>query len=441
MKRLLAFCLALAVLSGSAVALAEDVPAAPAAETAETSGIAPEKAEKPAKKAKKARKKAKKSKKSAKKAQKEAEKAEKAPEEAPEAEKSAENSEKSAETAAETAKSGPFKAGPFAAEALASPFASRAALEKLVRRDGVLLDSYAAVVGTNVVTVGEVLNLCQTRLQRIAASGVGRAEAARRAQEAFDEARDSLVADELVLLAFAEAGGTLPGRAIEDHIAEVLNTRFGGDREKLFSALAEARLSMDEWRKKMTDQLAIQVMRQKEISSRVLVTPGDVRAAYDADKTAYAHPERVHIRMLSIPRGTTGEEVASSRLLARRIRERILSGVADFPRAARLLSHATGAAENSGDAGWHDVGDLLPGISEAVQKLSVGEISPVLEVPPFLYLVQLEAREEASVEDFSAVADDIESALRAAQYEKLEKAWLDTLKGKYFVQTYRHELF
>jgi parvulin-like peptidyl-prolyl isomerase len=318
--------------------------------------------------------------------------------------------------------------------------ASRASLEKLIRRDSVLLDSYAAVVGKKIITVGDVFNLCQARLQRLASSP-DRAAIRQEAQDIFDRARDSLIADELVLLAFADAGGTLPDRAIEDHISEVLQTRFGGDREKLFSALASARLSMDDWRRKMTDQLAIQVMRQKEITARVLVTPGDVRAAYEADKAQYTHSERVHIRMLSIPRGTTMEEVAASRRLAQRIRERILSGVADFPRAARLLSHATGAGENAGDAGWHDVADLMPGVAEAVEKLSPGEISPVLEVPPFLYLVQLEERKEPSVDAFEDVADDIESKLKAAQYDKLEKTWLDTLKGKYFVQTYRHELF
>jgi parvulin-like peptidyl-prolyl isomerase len=492
MKRFFPFFLALAVLSGSAVAYAEDAAVETAGDAAAEPAIAPGNAgtapetagitgkpaknvKKTAKKAKKSQKPAQKSKKTPKKAAKKAEKAadpapveattaEKAvetveevaeeaataPEETKNAEKPTEKAEKSAEKVekqvskpAKTPQGDSLKkkAGPFAADAALGPLASRASLAQLLHREGVLLDSYAALVGTKVITVGEVFSLCQPRLQRLAATTGGRAELARRAQEVFDTARDSLVADELILLAFADAGGTLPDRAIEDHISEVLQTRFGGDREQLFSALAAARLSMDDWRKRMTDQLAIQVMRQKEVTARVLVTPGDVRAAYEADKAKYAHPARVHIRMLSIPRGTTPEEVASSRLLARRIRERILSGVADFPRAARLLSHATGAGQNAGDAGWHDVDDLLPGISEAVQKLSIGEISPVLEVPPYLYLVQLEGREEASVDDFASVADEIESHLRARQGEKLEKAWLDTLKGKYFVQTYRHELF
>lgn len=370
-------------------------------------------------------------------------------------EKEAEKPEKTAAPAADAAASahkllqngsftgrfGPLAGKTPAAEPAFAPLASRATLEQLLPRDGILLDSYAAVVGKKIITVGDVFAICQPRLQRIAAGAGSRAETVRRAQEVFDEARDSLVADQLILLAFADAGGTLPDRAIEDHISEVLQTRFGGDREQLFSALASARLSMDDWRRKMTDQLAIQVMRQKEISARLLVTPGDVRAAYEADKAQYAHPERVHIRMLSIPRGTTAEEVAASRRLAQRIRERILSGVADFPRAARLLSHATGAGENAGDAGWHDVADLMPGVAEAVEKLSPGGISPVLEVPPFLYLVQLEDRADASVDAFEDVADDIESKLKNTQYDKLEKAWLDTLKGKYFVQTYRHELF
>lgn len=474
MKRLLLFFLSLAaVLSATAFAADGDAAPAPVPDRPEAAAPAPAARQK-GQTAKKTRKKAPKKAKSADKAaatpEKPAENAEETaetPEIAPEsgeippepaenAEKTAERPEhapENAETAVEPAGEEPVPAapapvGPRLAKAAAAagpasfaPLATRASLEQLFRRDGVLLDSYAAVVGKKIITVGDVFALCQPRIQRLAETRDRREILARRAQEIFDEARDSLIADELVLLAFADAGGTLPDRAIEDHISDVLHTRFGGDREKLFSALASARLSMDDWRRKMTDQLAVQVMRQKEISARVLVTPGDVRADYEREKAKYAHPARVHIRMLSIPRGTTGEEVAASRRLAQRIRERILSGVADFPRAARLLSHATGAGENAGDAGWHDTADLVPGVAEAVEKLAPGGISPVLEVPPFFYLVQLEERRDASVDAFGDVADEIESKLKAAQYEKLEKAWLDTLKGKYFVQTYRHELF
>ena len=468
MKRFFLFSLALAV-SLPLAALAADGGNAPeavpgeaeAAVTAASEGLeaapAEKMEEKPLKTAKKKAKPAEKEAETAETGGNPSENAENAPEtvESPSktvenTENFPENAENGPETPAEPAVPAPAApVGPRLAKAAAralpagEPFAalaSRASLEKLIRRDGVLLDSYAAVVGKKIITVGDVFNLCQARLQRLASSP-DRAAIRQEAQDIFDRTRDSLIADELVLLAFADAGGTLPARAIEDHISEVLNTRFGGDREKLFSALASARLSMDDWRRKMTDQLAVQVMRQKEISARLLVTPGDVRAAYEADKAQYAHPARVHIRMLSIPRGTTLEEVAASRRLAQRIRERILSGVADFPRAARLLSHATGAGENAGDAGWHDVADLMPGVAEAVEQLSPGGISPVLEVPPFLYLVQLEERQEAAVDAFEDVADEIESKLKAAQYDKLEKAWLDTLKGKYFVQTYRHELF
>ena len=456
MKRLLLFFLSLAVVL-SATAFAEDGAAPTASASPEATAAAAaarQKGQTAPKTQGKASKQAKSAEKSAETPEKSAETPEKSAEMAENSEKLPENAPKTVENAVETAEMaektavsaapapvGPRRPAPAAASTRLVPASARASLEQLFRRDGVLLDSYAAVVGKKIITVGDVFALAQPRIQQLAATRERREVIARRAQEIFEEARDALIADELVLLAFADAGGTLPDRAIEDHISDVLNTRFGGDREKLFSALAAARLSMDDWRKKMTDQLAVQVMRQKEISARVLVTPGDIRADYERDQAKYTHPARVHIRMLSIPRGTTSEEVSSSRRLAQRIRERILSGVADFPKAARLLSHATGAGENAGDAGWHDTADLVPGVAEAVEQLAPGGISPVLEVPPFFYLVQLEERQDASVDAFGEVADEIESKLKAAQYEKLEKAWLDTLKGKYFVQTYRHELF
>lgn len=326
------------------------------------------------------------------------------------------------------------------AAAPAAPLASRAALQALLPKQAVLMDSFAAVVNQKVITVGEVLAAMQPRMQQIARSTPrAQLESALRAE--YEKTRDSMVDTELILMEFKAAGGQLPPRAIEDHIATILRERFGGDRAALLRALAAERLTLDEWRAQMMDQLAVQVMRQKEITSKILVTPFDVQCAYRDRIAEFTHPDRVHIRMLTLPQGKTPEEVAANRALAERVRSRILEGVAGFPEAARLLSSAPGAAGNRGDAGWHATSSLAPGVAEAVAALEPGALSEVLDLPPDFYIVQLEERESASVDPLPDIAADIERDLRRAEYDRLESIWMASLRGKYYIQLYNHEIF
>ena len=131
---------------------------------------------------------------------------------------------------------------------------------------GVLLDSYAAIVNGKVITVGDVLAAMPAIHERLAAQYAGR-ELEEKLLEKFGAVRDALVEAELVLLDFEAQGGTLPDRAVEDHVNSVIHDQFGNDRTAFLEALAEQRLTYAEWHKQMKDQLVVQVMRQKEVAA------------------------------------------------------------------------------------------------------------------------------------------------------------------------------
>lgn len=306
--------------------------------------------------------------------------------------------------------------------------------------DAILMESYAAEVNGKVITVSDVLNAMQPAIARLSReTPAHRLKAA--LQEEYNQTRATIVDNELILMEFNQVGGQLPARAIEDHINGVLQERFGGDRAALLRALAAERLTMEEWRTQMMEQLIVQVMRQREVLAKIVVTPFDLQMEYDQRKASFSHPAQVHIRMLTLPQGQTPAEVEKNRALAQRIRDRIADGVAPFAEAARLLSNEPNAAANHGDAGWHDVASLAPGVAKAIKALKKGGLSEVLDLPPNFYLVQLEDRKAASVDAFEDVAGQLERELRRKEYEKLEKLWLNELRSKYYIRLYAHDIF
>lgn len=298
---------------------------------------------------------------------------------------------------------------------------------------GVLLDSYAAIVNGKVITIGEVLSALHPVQARLATQYEG-GELEQKILQEYDSIRNTLIESELILQDFELQGGVLPDRAIEDHVNTVIHERFGNDRTAFLKALADERLTFAEWRKQMKDQLVVQIMRQKEVSSKILVAPLDLQRMYEAKRSAYAVPERVRIRTLSMDLGGTPSERETSLARAGELRNRILSGDAAF-------ANADPGARLQEEAEWLDLDSLNEALRDAIAGLAPGGISPPLGIGDALYLVQLVERQEARTRPLDEVSPEIEKEIRRAEFNRLNRIWVDSLRSKYYIQTFTHNLF
>ena len=201
--------------------------------------------------------------------------------------------------------------------------------------EGMLLDSYAALVNGKVITVGDVLSSpgFQNARERLTLQYSGRDLAQKVAQQ-FETTRNALIESELILLDFEMQGGTLPDRAVEDHVNTVIHERFQNDRAAFLNALAAERLTFVQWRRQMKEQLTVKIMQQREVSSRILITPLDLQRAYEARRTAYTLPERVRLRTLALPGGDTAREHEEARARGTTLLERITAGETTLDEAA-----------------------------------------------------------------------------------------------------------
>lgn len=292
---------------------------------------------------------------------------------------------------------------------------------------GVLLDSYSAVVNGRVITVGEVMDAMRPEHARLVRQ-YGGDELVAKLMEAYKESRDRLIADELVLADFAAQGVTLPERAIEDHINGIIHERFNNDRTAFLQALAEERTTYEEWRKRMQDQLIIQVMRQREVSSKILVTPYDIQAEYDAHREQYTVPEKVRLKLYVLPAG--------AKIRLGELADRVRNGALSMEDAA-VHFHMT--EQDPGEA--MELASLQASLRDALSGAREGDLVGPVDLDGTEYLVKLLEREEERIEPLEDVADGIAAKLRAREFERLEKIWLNTLKGKYYVQVFANDLF
>lgn len=122
---------------------------------------------------------------------------------------------------------------------------------------------------------------------------------------------------------------------------------------------------------------------------------------------------------------------AEARRKLETVRERIVNGV-DFAEQARLYSQ-DGSATKGGDLGWINPGDTVPEFEQAMNVLKPGELSPVIQSPFGMHLIEvLEHRErDVSAERQRAVA---RQALRERKLDEAYQDWLRQLRDRTYVE-------
>lgn len=113
------------------------------------------------------------------------------------------------------------------------------------------------------------------------------------------------------------------------------------------------------------------------------------------------------------------------------VRERIANGV-DFAEQARLFSQ-DGSAPKGGDLGWINPGDTVPEFERAMDALKEGELSPVVQSPFGMHLIQVSERRQrdVSAERQRGVA---RQALRDRKLDEAYQDWLRQLRDRTYVE-------
>lgn len=301
----------------------------------------------------------------------------------------------------------------------------------------ILLDGVAARVNGKAVTVGDVMMFVAPVRRQLARTYAGD-ELHQRLRKAFSEALTALVERRLILDAYAAQEMKMPEWVVDQRVAEIVHEEFDGDRAALMRALAQDRITFDQWRSEVRDQLIVTSMRQSYVADMVSLPPMAVREYYDANREKFLAPAQIHLRVLELHRGDTPDAMAAQRRQAEALLARIKAGE-DFAAVARQRSEGSRAVDG-GDMGWLDPAMCRRELVAAVEPLKVGECSGVIETRDGWYLVKLEGRKEAAPKEFESVRADVERDLRNQESERLYQSWVAGLRREASVELLDVEL-
>ncbi|MBS1196738.1 MAG: molecular chaperone SurA [Proteobacteria bacterium] len=113
------------------------------------------------------------------------------------------------------------------------------------------------------------------------------------------------------------------------------------------------------------------------------------------------------------------------------VRERIVNGQ-DFAELARLYSQ-DGSATKGGDLGWVNAGDTVPEFERAMDNLKEKELSPVVQSPFGMHIMQVMERRQRDMSDETRRLM-AKQALRERKLDEAYQDWLRQLRDQYYVE-------
>ena len=209
------------------------------------------------------------------------------------------------------------------------------------------------------------------------------------------------------------------------------------DDEQLAAALADQGLTIEQYRKQIAQEIEQALLMNKEVSSRISITNEAVQRYYQAHQDDYAIPDQVRIRHIFLPvsPGAGPGEMLKMTTLLETLHDRANRGE-DFATLALTYSLGPGA-DQGGDLGFFERGQMDPAIEEMAFSIPEGEISPPFETSTGVHLIKVEERDIAGVKPLAEVQEEIRSQLYNTELSKRYRRWFqDELRFRHHIEDF-----
>lgn len=274
------------------------------------------------------------------------------------------------------------------------------------------LDHIVAVVNDSAIMRSELDN----RIQRIRRKADGGALPARSDME--QQVLDRMVLEEIQLQMADDARMSVDDTRLNRQLRGIAESN-GLSLEAFADQLEEDGSSLAQVRRQVRREMLIRKVQQSRIGQRVSISKRDVERTLDQQGSSGNVIVENRARHILIEVNAERSE-DEARALAEKTRRRIAQGD-DFAAVARELSDDDGSALNGGELGWLRPGQTVPAFEDAMQGLSVDEVSEPVRSQFGFHLIEVEERRRQRVNQ-----EERRKQARQAMFQRRANEEMDT---------------
>jgi peptidyl-prolyl cis-trans isomerase SurA len=202
--------------------------------------------------------------------------------------------------------------------------------------------------------------------------------------------------------------------------------------EDLQKAVESQGIPWEDYKTQLRNHLLTQEVIRREVGSRMDIGSSEVKQYYDAHKEEYNRPEQVALAeiMLSTD-GKSPEEIAAVRTKAEDLRNRLVKGD-DFTQLAKKYSEGS-TAQDGGELGDFEHGQLSPQLEEAVFKLDKGQFTEVIQTKTGFEILKVLDHYQAGLQPLDKVSGEITNKLYLQKMDPALRKYLGELREESYV--------
>ena len=277
--------------------------------------------------------------------------------------------------------------------------------------DAVEMDGVVAKVDDHVILRSEVL-------QELRSTG--------RDEAGFDKMRVEMIDRLLILKAAKTAKLTVEEWRVDSQVREIINRGFGGDRNQLLEMLQRQKISYDDWRAKIKENLMVMAMQGQMVARTIHPSPRAMREEYEKHPERYTIGRRVTVSVILLK----PEDVDKRAAVAAALKDE------PFGDVARRYSCDGHAAEGGV---WKEVDpekEFRPEVCDEIGKMPTGTMSRWLDLDGWSFLLRKDADDQEKKRTFAEAYEDIEQNVRRELYDARYAEWIDKLRRDSYIKIY-----
>ena len=290
-----------------------------------------------------------------------------------------------------------------------------------------VVDRIVAVVNDDIILLSELDESFKPYAERIMASGYSLDEERRMLFNAREEILNQLIDQKLTDQQIKQSNITVRDDEIDGAIERLKEANFFTD-EELREMLSAEGLTIEEYRKRIKDQMLQAKLVNFEIKSKIVITKEDINSYYKSHSDKYGGIKKYRLSniIMKVPSFASEEE----KLMVLKKMEIVLKELEagkPFDSIAGIYSESSYVSDEDG-LGLFELKELSPKIQESIKNMNTGEFTPVLDTDQgyqIFYIKEIVDVPGKSLEESSLEIEDI---LYKEIVDKKFRLWINKLR-------------
>jgi len=245
-----------------------------------------------------------------------------------------------------------------------------------------------------------------------------------------------LIEKKLQLQAAKKKGVSVTNAEVDEALDDIKKMNKFTSEEEMKEALLKEGISIEDYKREITEQLIILKVVNREVKSKISVSDKDIENYYQSHKGYFKIQESVRIGYVNVPVKSSDSEEEVQKAL--RIITTILGDLNNNVSISELKRRYSDTRDINfvSDLGFVKKGDLMPELENPAFSLKEGEISDVIKTSTGFYIIKKIEVKKTEYKSIDEVKDNIRDAVFQEKSENSYKDWLYNLKTSSYISIY-----